>query len=123
MTTRPEDVEAAKAHFLERMPMRVGRDPWVSVDIKHARTLLTSHATLSADLATAENVLVSQSALVRSQAERIASLEAASRPDKPTLMRIISAFTACTADDGVVCREACHCSRLADAIISGRDPA
>lgn len=87
------------------------------------RTLLASHATLSADMVIAEDALVSQTALVRSQAERIASLEAVRCPDKPTLMRIISAFTPCTADDGVICCEACHCSRLADAIISGKDSA
>jgi ethanolamine utilization microcompartment shell protein EutL len=75
MSAKTEDVEGAIRRIEARS--RADKFQWArAVRTADLHTLLVSHAALTADLDTAENALVSQTALVRAQAERIASLEA-----------------------------------------------
>lgn len=76
-------------------------------------------ATLSRDLNTAEDALISQTALIRSQAERIASLEAG-------LLEIKRMKAEAIGDTGFQTGPAAHfaaCQRIARALLSGKDSA
>lgn len=55
-------------------------------------------------------------------AQAVADVIAAKSLDRSALIRTIGEFTPCTADDGIPCCEACHCSRLADRIIALTQP-